>query len=336
MSDHTAHTLFGERFLKATDLFPARRAGESWGEHEAVVQFAGGAYRFRGMSAAQAEQVRARFGGGRDESGAAVAAAVDIAIYRATPDEFRPILYQGTEYRWDMAYADATVRLAGDGFMAHIDRSPRLAAALWVPDGEGPFHLGTLENVFRVIVAYRLLERGGMLLHSAGVVWNGAAHLFVGPSGAGKTTIARLGLGAGLEVLSDDLNAVVSCNGTVVAEKLPFAGDLGRTPTRGERFPLAGVFRVHKGESNAFEASSAASAVAAMIAAAPFLNADPGCADQLVRNAEAVAARVATGQLRFARDGGFWDLLPRSPAARLASVADDPITPTSPDIAIVR
>jgi len=309
MNDTTCLSSFGERYLTAPDLFPARRAGEPWGDQEVVVQFAGGAYRFRGMGAAQADQVRERYGSGQDHA-ADGTGAVDIAIFRAPPDEFLPLRYEGTEYRWDMDYAEAAVRLAGDGFMARIDRAPRLAAAIWVADGEGPLPLNTLENCFRVVVAYRLLELGGMLLHSSGVVWDGAARLFVGPSGAGKTTVARLGLGVGFEVLSDDLNAVIPVDAGIIAEKVPFAGDLGRTPTRGARFPVVGIFRLHQAAAHRVEASSAASAVASMIAAAPFLNADPCCADQLAHNAQSIAAGVATGRLHFARDGGFWHLLP--------------------------
>jgi hypothetical protein len=310
MLEDTVHWAFAQRYLSAPDLFPARRAGEPWGDHEVVMHFAGGAYRFLGMSAAQADQIRGRYGSGQDQPPVDGTDPVDIAIFRATPDAFLPIRYEGTEYRWDMDYAEAAVRLAGDGFMSRIDRAPRLAAALWVADGEGPLSLNTLENCFRVVVAYRLLELGGMLLHSSGVVWDGAARLFVGPSGAGKTTVARLGLGVGFEVLSDDLNAVIPVDGGIIAEKVPFAGDLGRTPTRGARFPVVGIFRLNQAVTNRVETSSAASAVASMIAAAPFLNADPCCADQLARNAQSVAAGVARGRLYFARDGGFWDLLP--------------------------
>jgi hypothetical protein len=51
-----------------------------------------------------------------------------------------------------------------------------------------------------------LLERGGVLLHASSVVSNGRAFAFVGPSGAGKTTMARLA--APRAVLSDEVTAL--------------------------------------------------------------------------------------------------------------------------------
>jgi hypothetical protein len=43
-----------------------------------------------------------------------------------------------------------------------------------------------------------------MILHAAGVVHNARSHVFVGPSGAGKTTIARAAGDRGWGILADD------------------------------------------------------------------------------------------------------------------------------------
>jgi hypothetical protein len=53
-------------------------------------------------------------------------------------------------------------------------------------------------------------EHAGLLLHACGVVRHGAGHVFVGPSGAGKTTVAQLAAGYG-QVLSDE-NVVLRAN----------------------------------------------------------------------------------------------------------------------------
>lgn len=50
---------------------------------------------------------------------------------------------------------------------------------------------------------------GGVLVHSAAVVCGGRGLLFLGDSGAGKSTIAMLGLQVGAEVLGDDLNFLI-------------------------------------------------------------------------------------------------------------------------------
>lgn len=51
--------------------------------------------------------------------------------------------------------------------------------------------------------------RGGLCLHSSAVARGDSGFLFLGPSGAGKTTVARLGVAAGQPVLGDDLNFVI-------------------------------------------------------------------------------------------------------------------------------
>src|SRR5437867_6048070 len=46
----------------------------------------------------------------------------------------------------------------------------------------------SVENFLRVALAWKAMERGGLLLHASGLVRDGRAYLFFGPSGSGKTT----------------------------------------------------------------------------------------------------------------------------------------------------
>src|SRR5262249_29799700 len=64
----------------------------------------------------------------------------------------------------------------------------------------------SLHAFLRVANALLLAEIDGLLLHASSVLRRGRAFLFPGPSGAGKTTIARLAAGGG--VLSDEVSAV--------------------------------------------------------------------------------------------------------------------------------
>jgi hypothetical protein len=54
---------------------------------------------------------------------------------------------------------------------------------------------------------YHLADRsqGGMVIHAAGLAWNGQGLLLPGPSGRGKSTLAAWLLGRGFEYLSDEL-----------------------------------------------------------------------------------------------------------------------------------
>jgi hypothetical protein len=90
-----------------------------------------------------------------------------------------------------------------------------------------------VESLVKVLLAERLLSRGGLLVHGVAVAHAGGAALFSGPSGAGKSTLGRYaGLG-GLAVLSDELVAVSPvgdggylCEGTPWNVGLPAAARL--------------------------------------------------------------------------------------------------------------
>ncbi|MGO8997470.1 MAG: hypothetical protein ACLQVI_29495, partial [Polyangiaceae bacterium] len=92
------------------------------------------------------------------------------------------------------------VRIRRIDFEGAWDSARRRATCLYM----GPFP--ALNSFLRIICSYALLERGGVLLHASSVVSNGRAFAFVGPSGAGKTTMARLA--APRAVLSDEVTAV--------------------------------------------------------------------------------------------------------------------------------
>ena len=67
----------------------------------------------------------------------------------------------------------------------------------------------TLEKFVKVALADFLSRKHGLLVHSVAVAYRGAALLCTGPSGAGKSTLAALCRAGGLDVLADELSAVV-------------------------------------------------------------------------------------------------------------------------------
>ncbi len=308
---------FGAAFLREPDLFPARHSGETWGGESVTIDFAAGPYRFEGLGREQAATVRERFRdrvGGRGGGEAAV-----TTVFRAAAADFVEIDPRGWEWTLDLDHGPDVVRMAGRGFMARLDWRPTLAGALWTA-AEGPLFQEQFENYFRILAAYRLAERGGALLHSAGIVDGGEAFVLFGRSGAGKSTISRLGLAAGRLVLSDDLNAISSAGGGTVVEKVPFAGDLGRTRTPRQSYPLRALLALEKGARSARRPASAGRTLAALLACAPYLNRDPYRLELLTANLERLVGDVETGVLTFDLGGEFWPLL-RPPRPRRAEDA---------------
>lgn len=305
---------FGAAFLTRPDLFPARRSGEAWGELALTIALPGGPYRFSGLNAAQAEAVRARFGAHlAGETGA----AVETLLFRLAEEECREIDTRGWEYGLDLDPAPAAVRMAGLRLAGRLDWRPGLAGALWTPDAGSEAFAGIFENFFRVLTAYRLLERGGVLVHGAAVVAGGWSLLALGRSGAGKTTFSRLALARGAEVLSDDLNALRrTAEGTVV-EKLPFTGDfgdLGDSASPAGPFPLAALLRLEKSPDDALVPLGRAEATGLLLACSPYVNVDPHRREALLANLAALlpaAGDPPAWALRFTLSGDCWPILER-------------------------
>lgn len=299
---------FGAEFLTLPDLFPGRASGETWGEAALSLDVAGGPYRLEGLSPAQAAAVARRFG--PVAAGAAPAReGVLIRVFRAPETDFREFEVRGWQTRFDLDPGPRALRVAGRRFVGRLEWAPDLSAALWTAANEDEELPGLVENFLRVVVAERAIERGGALLHSAGVVAAGSAYLFFGPSGAGKTTISRLSAAAGHTVLSDELNIVIESGDELVVEQLPFAGDYGRTAQRRETYRLAGAFRLAQAAAPYLRELARPRAVAALAGCAPFVNGDPYRSERLLDNLDRLIRRCRTGELGFALDPGFWGIL---------------------------
>lgn len=298
---------FGDRFLVAADLAPRRRSGESFGSCRLVIDFAGGPYRFHGLSEAQERALAERFASFVTEDGDA--AAVESRLFRLPAEDFRTLDVQGWHYALDFEHEPEMVRFAGLALVGVLEWRPSLGGGLWTPIEEGEAFLGAFENYFRVLVAYRLCELGGALLHSAAALDGGRATVFFGASDAGKTTVSRLSLASGRAVLSDDMNAVLPAGDGVVVHQLPFAGDFGRAEARPGAFPLARLLRLEKAPEHGLAPLAPAQAVAALLACSPFVNGDPYRGDRLAGNLQAIVERTGAAALAFRRDPGFWDIL---------------------------
>lgn len=307
---------FGDEFLCHPDLFPGRRSGEPWGEWHLTLEVPGGPYRFSGLAAAQVEALRRRFGRlCRVAAPAAPEAGVDTAVFRAPAADFLELDTRGWEYTLDLDHAVSSVRIAGLRLMARLDWAPGLAGALWTPEVAGEEWVSVLENYLRLLVAYRLLAAGGVLLHSAGVSDGRSAWLLLGPSGAGKTTASRLCLAAGAEVLSDDLNAArfPDGGGGPLVARLPFTGDLGDRQGEPGAWPLRAVLRLRQGAAESLVPLSPAATFAALVAAAPYVNRDPWRREPLLAALERLARAVPAWELTFSLGADLWSILTTIP-----------------------
>ncbi|NIM90445.1 MAG: methyltransferase domain-containing protein [Candidatus Aminicenantes bacterium] len=111
-----------------------------------------------------------------------------------------------------------------------------------------------LENFFgyplgEILIMNLLSQRGGLLVHSYGINDNGEGILFVGSSGAGKSTIASLRKDEeGTKILSDDRIILRQVKGRFWMYGTPWHGDIKVCSP--EKAPLRKIFFLKKAKKN--------------------------------------------------------------------------------------
>ena len=305
---------FGESFVRDADLIPSRVAGHGWGDHHVDLDLPAGPYRIEGLTRAQLDQVEVKYGD-RLGDGVEGADSIEVSAFRVPMDDFLPHPTGGEIYRMSFDYGSARIRCVSHDFLGviQLDSQGRpKRCGIFSGDESGLLEGGSLENLLRVVMAYSALARGGLLLHSAAVLRANRAFVFVGSSGAGKSTVSRLSAEIGLGVLSDDINLLLpdpDREGSFVIEQVPFAGDFRDAPTVHGRHEVAAILALRHGARHGIEPISPARGSALLAAHAPFVNSDPQRSEALLRTAASLVGRLPTNRLDFLPDAGFWDLL---------------------------
>lgn len=291
--------------------------GNSWGNHSLLMRLPTGTIRFTGLSAHQASTLLdtyARF----ISTDAACADAGDVVC--AT----HPLAAELTIDPEDLAvaglYTPLKLRRAGIfevtgiNFKAQIpvDSSTHEQAALGVVRENDLTLANVIENFLRILSAHRALAQGGLALHSAGLVFDRHAWVFVGRSGVGKTTLTTKAHHAGATVLSDDVNLLLPKRDGYHAYAVPFTGEFGRTldPAMAkDSYPVAGIVLLEQGERLAAHRVTRAAATARLMVGSPFVNTDEEETDRLLDNLECLATTLPVISLQNRREDTVKDIM---------------------------
>lgn len=101
----------------------------------------------------------------------------------------------------------------------------------------------SFNSYFRVLSSIFFAHKSAAMFHASGVVMGGGAHLFVGKSGSGKTTIIRNT--HSLKDMGDEMIGIVKKDGGYFAFSTPFGGELGVPKARVTR-PLKAIYFIKK------------------------------------------------------------------------------------------
>lgn len=208
--------------IDADRLLPSFSAFKAQGETDAAVLFrlnAADGLPFRPNGEAKLEEMETVFG--------------RMALYA-----------DGDGYIIEMATAKGhahTLRVDGLFQCAYL-------SACWAD----PFVGAVVSSMLRVVFSQAVLPFGAVSLHAVALVCRGCGFLFMGRSGTGKSTHARLWMESveGCELLNDDNPTVRLCGDRAFVYGTPWSG---KTPCyRARRAPLSGMVRLSQAAANRF------------------------------------------------------------------------------------
>ncbi len=262
---------------RTTETLPA------WGNETISLTLPSCEVAIEGLSPGQREQIAREYSDFRTATGGS-GRRVDIRCRAGRlprPSTLPAEVFTGHgEYAPRIARSGGRVEIVGFDSVAQLERAgPNPARAILAVAREQELARAfVLENFLRIVAAYRALDRGGVLLHSAAVVHRGRAFLFCGRADAGKTTLARKAAAAGARVLSDDINLVMPAHGGYHVHRVPFTGEFGRqAAVAGEAaaYPLGGLALLEKAVATSALPVRPAAAMAGLLGGCPFVNGDP-------------------------------------------------------------
>ena len=202
-------------------------------------------------------------------------------------------------------FSQNEVRLESDWCEGKFNIHPDTPVKLLVHVEASPWFGGVLENLLRVLVAYDVLERGGVMLHCAAIVRDNRVAVLFGHSGAGKSTTSALALESGCSVISDDINIIEPVGNGWQVTPVPFSGTLNAVSDIVKPVPLHGLFRLHQAGEDRTEPCSRARGVSLLMGSSPFINQDSHRSMQLVDIVSKLSVQPGVHDLHFTPSNKF-------------------------------
>lgn len=165
-----------------------------------------------------------------------------------------------------------------------------------------------LEYFLRIVVALVAHERGGLLLHAAGLVYNDRGRVFIGRSGSGKSTVVALSSHAA--ALGDDLMILRPDSTGWLVYGTPFWNwRTGNRLAQTRHARLYGIYKLVQSLEVRLSPMSPAAATAELVVNCPIVNGVDGLVGEVMMRCRQLAAAVPVQSLEFRKDATFWRVI---------------------------
>ena len=160
----------------------------------------------------------------------------------------------------------------------------------------------------------KITNYDALLVHSSGIISDGAGFLFVGTSGTGKSTIANLSKDKDKIILNDEIVLISFKKDGVHICNTPFNGFFTGKSTGTSL--LSAIFLISQGREHKISEISITEAVVTLmqeIVPPLGLEEELSCKTrlQMLETADRLRKIVPIRQLQFCRDEGFWQVINR-------------------------
>lgn len=207
-------------------------------------------------------------------------------------------------------------RFGHDAYGGWFDLAKQIAGVTVTSDA---YVLLALERMLVYICLQALPQRhDGLLLHASGVVRRGQGHVFVGPSGAGKTTIARLAAGYGRVLCDENVIVRVGDDGPQVLSTPFWGSGTPREMVVSERWrvPLQALYALEQTPTFSLTRLSPGEAVLALMDSNRIAAEQPARAAVWLAATEQLLAQVPMYRLGFRPTAELWTYLDQDEPTR--------------------
>jgi len=225
----------------------------------------------------------------------------------------------GTERRSSLLdtrtdFKDGILQFSAPGYRGFINEKTReanlqLSSAQPVED---------IDYFLRVMLALAIHQAGGILMHTAGIVRNGAAYLFFGHSGSGKTTVSQATAAiqpSGSQVqdtftiLNDDLVLLLPQGENWTAFGTPFWNPTQIKPAN-LNAPVTALYLLIQDTRVFTQKLPPGKATASLFANVPVIPQDAARSLYLLELLARLQKNVPVYELHFLPDDSFWNVIP--------------------------